>query len=408
MTNNPFFPIWQVDQQEYNAACKYLNVSPKQHLFEKLSGFLVHAPFVYTRPKGFSLFLAKPKLSRFRIARLDMVSNFLIKNHPIRHVLNGVIALYECDGEGYPEISVAPQGWRLLPSLVGWGISFMVSLIITMFWVSWQYMKYLISSPFRAKENLTGKKVFISGAGRGLGLEILLYSLQQGAEVIGTVRSRESYNELVTQLPKEAPVTLLIVDLSKPNAITEALQEQQVLPDSIDIAVLCAGIKHSDTSVLSMSRLRETFEVNLFSSIEFSKWLCASDHKASLVLVSSIGRWHGMHSSGGYNASKAALSIWGESLEMELYSMGNKNLNIMIVEPGIFESGMMKKSASSRFLFASRYKLSEKIISGALSGKKVLRYPFWFALLTWTICLGGRNFQNMFFASASKSINKSD
>lgn len=406
MTKKIFFPIWQIDRQEYEAICVYLEISSKEHLFEKLSDYLARAPFLFTRPKNFLLFLTKPRLTRFRIARLDLLSKLFFQNHPIRYILNGVIALYECDGEGYTEISTVPEGWKILISLAGWGGGFGVSLIISPLWLCWQYMIYLISFPFRHKDDLTGKRVLITGVSRGLGLDLLLYSLQQGAEVIGTVRNQESSVELLAQLPKEAPVKLLVVDLFQDKALIKALQNTHISSDSIDIAVLCAGIKYSDTSVLSLSNLRNTFEVNFFSSIELANWLCSSDHKKALVFISSIGRWHGMHLSGGYNASKAALSIWGESLEMELYNSGQQNCNVMIVEPGIFESGMMRETAISKFFFTSRNELATQIIFGALTGKKVLRYPFWFALLTWTMCLGGRSFRNHLFANTSKSIRK--
>ena len=109
-----------------------------------------------------------------------------------------------------------------------------------------------------------------------------------------------------------------------------------------------------------------------------------------------------MHSSCGYNASKAALSIWGESLEMELHRAGKQECKIMVVEPGIFASGMMTQQGISRLLFASRRELAIRILSGAQQGRKVLRYPFWFALLTWTVCLGGRGLRYRLFARAGK------
>jgi short-subunit dehydrogenase len=153
---------------------------------------------------------------------------------------------------------------------------------------------------------------------------------------------------------------------------------------------------------MDISKLRDTFEVNYFSSVELADWLFESTQKATLVLVSSIGRWHGMHSSCGYNASKAALSIWGESLEMELNLAGKSESRIMVVEPGMFASGMMEQRGISRFLFASRRELAIRILSGAQRGKKVLRYPSWFALLTWTVCLGGRGLRSRLFARAVK------
>ena len=87
---------------------------------------------------------------------------------------------------------------------------------------------------------------------------------------------------------------------------------------------------------------------------------------------------------------------------MELHLAGKQECKIMIVEPGMFESGMMEQKGISRLLFASRSELATRILSGAQRGKKVLRYPFWFALLTWTVCLGGRGLRSRLFARAGK------
>ena len=402
MMKNRLFPIWQPDQQEYQAVCAYLGVSPRTHLYEKLSDYLSKAPFRFARPKGFPLYLAKPRLTRFRIARLDLTSKLFFPDHPIRHILNGVIALHECDGEGYAELSAAPSGWTVPVSLFGWGVSFAASVFITTGWLCWYFMLYLAGALLRPTADLTGKRILITGVNRGLGLDLLLNSLEQGAQVTGTVRNRESLDALRTQLPEEAPVQLLVADLSQTGALVKALREGQVSPDRVDIAVLCAGVKYSGVSVLATPRLRDTFEVNYFSSVELADWLYGSAHRATLVLISSIGRWHGMHSSCGYNASKAALSIWGESLEMELHLAGKQQCKVMVVEPGIFASGMMEQKGVSSLLFASRRELATRILSGAQQGKKVLRYPFWFALLTWTVCLGGRGLRYRLFARNSK------
>lgn len=396
------FPIWQPDLQEYRAVCAYLGISPKTHIHEMLSEYLGKAPFRFNRPKGFALYLAKPGLTRFRIARLDLTSKLFFPDHPIRHILNGVIALHECDSEGYAELSTAPSGWAVPVSLLGWAFGFAASLFITTGWICWNFMRYLVGAPLRPVEDLTGKRILITGVNRGLGLDLLLHSLQQGAQVTGTVRNRESLDTLRAQLPKEAPVQLLVADLSQTGTLVKSLREGQISPDRVDIAVLCAGIKYSGISVLDTPRLRDTFEVNYFSSVELAGWLYGSAHKATLVLISSIGRWHGMHSSCGYNASKAALSIWGESLEMELHLAGKQDCKVMVVEPGIFASGMMTQKRVSKLLFASRRELAIRILSGAQQGRKVLRYPFWFALLTWAVCLGGRGLRYRLFARSRK------
>ena len=142
---------------------------------------------------------------------------------------------------------------------------------------------------------------------------------------------------------------LLIADLSRPNALVDALCEARITPESLRMVILSAGVKHDGESVLSLASLRDTMQVNFLSAAEFATWLCRpltqdaipepvsgpsivsppahGSSRTALVLVSSMGRWHGMHFACGYNASKAALSIWGESLDMELRQSGRERIH---------------------------------------------------------------------------------
>jgi len=105
-----------------------------------------------------------------------------------------------------------------------------------------------------------------------------------------------------------------------------------------------------------------------------------------------------MHLTGGYNASKAALSIWAESLEMEARLSGRNPLHVTIVEPGMFDSGMTRKRGLARLLLAPRRAVARRILAGALRGRRALRPPFWFALLTWVVCLSGRDLRFRLFS----------
>jgi NAD(P)-dependent dehydrogenase (short-subunit alcohol dehydrogenase family) len=393
------------------------------------------------------LFLARLRRTRFRIARLDLATKALFPDHPIRHALNAVIALHECDSQGYRQMASTPIGGPAFVSLLRWIFEFGLSLAITTPWLGWQYLIYIAGAPFRFDEDLAGKRVLITGVNRGLGKDLMLHCLEQGANIIGTVRTREALEGLAAQLPAEAPVKLLVVDLALPGAFAAGLLEAQVPAASIDIAILSAGTKYAGTSVLNATKLRETFQVNLFSAAEFTSWLRTSDsvtvpshgsgldtgpchaigtdqapgaralsslspaggarkHQApsrpTLVIVSSMGRWHGMHFSCGYNASKAALSIWAESLEMEMLVSGTRPVAVTVVEPGMFESEMTKPTPLTRLLLTPRRSVARRIVSGALAGRRVLRPPFWFALVTWGLCLAGRGLRFRVLARVTK------
>ena len=146
MVKELLFPVWQIDGQEYRAVCNYLGISPKEYLFEKLYRHLEKAPFHFTSPKGFPLYLARLRLNRFRAARLDLASKLLFPKHPIRHILNGVIALHECDAEGYKQLSAVPRGLMVPLALLGWGLSFLASAIVTTGWLGWQFTCLLYTS----------------------------------------------------------------------------------------------------------------------------------------------------------------------------------------------------------------------------------------------------------------------
>jgi len=426
--------------------CGYLGLTPVPRLYDHLTRYLAGAPFRFRRPTGFSLFLGRLRRTRFRIARLDLTTKVLFPDHPIRHVLNAVIALHECDSRGYRQMASTPIGGAIMVPLLRWFFEFGLSLAITTPWLGWQYLIYVAGAPFRFNEDLAGKRVLITGVNRGLGKDLMLHCLEQGANIIGTVRTREALEGLEAQLPAEAPIKLLVIDLVLPGAFVAGLLEAQVPATSIDIAILSAGTKNAGTSVLNVTKLHETFQVNFFSAVEFASWLRTSDRLSvpshgsgpaarargtiesdrlgdralsssspaegkrkhqtpshlTLVIVSSMGRWHGMHFSCGYNASKAALSIWAESLEMEMLVSGTRPFAVTVVEPGMFESEMTKSTPLTRLLLTSRRSVSRRVVSGALAGRRVLRPPFWFALLTWGLCLVGRGLRFRVLARMTK------
>ena len=268
------FPLWQIDPQEYRAVCAYLRLTPVTPLYERLSLYLAEAPFRFPCPRAFSRYLAQPRLTRFRIGRLDPMTKLFLPGHPLRHVLNSVIALHECDPRGYRELAIAPLGSRSGLIVSGQVLGFAANLAISLPWLAWQWVGYAAGAPFRAADELTGKRALITGVSRGLGRDLMLRCLEGGAEVIGIVRNQDSRNQLLAQLPARARATLLVADLSAPGALRTALHEARIPADSVSVAILSAAIKHDGKSVMSERELRETFQVNLFAAVELADWLC--------------------------------------------------------------------------------------------------------------------------------------
>lgn len=419
------FPLWQVDLREYQAVCAHLGVTPTKHVYERLSQHLAEAPFRYSRPRGFALHLAECRLTRWRIAVLDIATKAIFPGHPVRHVLNAAMALHECDSAGYAELARTQEGWKLLPKLLIAVLGYVLRMGVALPWLGWQFVVYRVGGLLRAPDELGSARILITGVGRGLGKDLMLHCLERGAEVVGTVRTTAALETVRSWLPGEAPVALVVADLSRPGALVDALRAAQIPPASLRMAIHSAAVKHDGASVLALPDLRDTFQVNCFSAAELAAWFCEPpgeasgttispppaqhdtphtahpmDRRRALVVVSSMGRWHGMHSSAGYNASKAALSIWAESLDMERRKSESRPVSVTIVEPGMFASGMMRTTALTHWLLVTRRSVAARIVAGGLAGKATLRPPFWFALLTWAVCMAGRGLRSRLFARA--------
>ncbi len=400
--NGPLFPTWQIDQEEYAFVCAYLGIEPDPAVYERLLAYLADAPFTQRRPRGLARELARRPLSRWRIARLDLASRLFFPGHPIRHVLNAVIALHECTGDGYRQLSRTRSGAAVWLDVVGAGLGLVAGLLLTLPWLAANAAAWIVRAPFAREPDLAGRSVLVTGVARGLGRDLMLECLERGARVVGTVRHEASRQAVAGELPTSAPVQLVAADLSRPGSIVQALTAAGVAPADLHMALLCAGTKHDGHSVLDVERLRDTVQVNLLSSAELAAWLVA-DREAgptALGVVSSIGRWHGMHSTAGYNASKAALSIWAESLELDLARRGGARPTVTVVEPGLFESGMSRRGGIRGLLFVPRRQLAMRIVDAVATGRCTLRTPRWFALLTWAVCAAGRGTRARLFARA--------
>jgi short-subunit dehydrogenase len=87
---------------------------------------------------------------------------------------------------------------------------------------------------------------------------------------------------------------------------------------------------------------------------------------------------------------------------MEMLVSGTRPVAVTVVEPGMFESEMTKPTPLTRLLVTPRRSVARRIVSGALAGRRVLRPPFWFALVTWGLCLAGRGLRFRVLARVTK------
>ncbi|KAH9940656.1 NAD-P-binding protein [Amylocystis lapponica] len=198
----------------------------------------------------------------------------------------------------------------------------------------------------------TAKVWLVTGANSGIGLAIAQHVLSQGDKVIATVRSLSKFSE--TELNGATP---LVVDFgSSDAAIRKAGEEALRIHGHIDVVVNNAGYGIiGPVEELNMDDVRAQFQANVFGVLTFTQALLPSfraRREGAILNVTSVAAIDGYAGWGAYDASKAALEAFSDSMSQELALFG---VRVLIVEPGYFPTKFFGNSPSAGTTLSTVY-----------------------------------------------------
>ena len=173
----------------------------------------------------------------------------------------------------------------------------------------------------------------VTGANRGIGLELARQLAARGNEVIGVCRTSSPELEAVAEVWSG-------IDVGSNDCIP-ALKEKAE-GRSIDVLINNAGIlRHESLTSLKWENLRDQFEVNSLGPLRVTQALLASLDEGSKVAIitSRMGSITDNTSGGayGYRMSKAAVNAAGVSLALDLKERG---IAVVLLHPGWVQTGM--------------------------------------------------------------------
>lgn len=183
------------------------------------------------------------------------------------------------------------------------------------------------------------KTVLITGAGRGIGRQIVLQYLEKGAKVIACARTVSDLDDLVAKGAEAYP--LEVTDIAAINALKASLGDRP-----IDALINNAGIIGPDRQAvgdMDIDGWRQAMEVNVFAPYRVSEALvdnvAASDHRTIVMLSSQMGSVQLTTSSDRfiYRSSKAALNQVMNCLAIEWKSRG---VRVISTHPGWVSTDM--------------------------------------------------------------------
>ena len=364
---------WDLDYVEYEVICRKLDFIPNPDYFRAMQRFVSNNS--NRKITKFSRYLSLIKKTTVSLQLLDLFTRIFIKNHPIRYQLNAIIAIHECDYRDTKKINLSYIGKvKVLFNIVFISIKLSLLLAIMPFWAVLLYLKYFFRLEINFK-SLRGKTILLTGASRGIGLSIFKTLVTKGVNIIVITREKdERFSEFNN-------VRNIQADLSNDSELINSLCQNNINPNEIDYSILCAGIKVKGLSNF-YKNLIKTMQVNFITNAQYCNWV--KDSHSHTIIISSIGRYHGMHNNNGYNASKSALSIFTESLILD-QKKELKQATFGLIEPGIVLTEMTETSYFSKFFGVSQQEASNKIIKSMIKKNKSMVFPFFFRLLTFFV-----------------------
>ncbi|WP_144183685.1 SDR family NAD(P)-dependent oxidoreductase [Elioraea rosea] len=178
------------------------------------------------------------------------------------------------------------------------------------------------------RSDLTGMRLFVTGAGSGIGHALLRLALADGAAVACLARDEVEAQRLQALV---APERVLVADLR--HGASGLVREAAARLGGLDGVALAAGLfDHRASSETDREAWQTVLDVNLTASFEMARdALPLLGSGGSIVLVSSQIGLVGHPRAAAYTASKAALNGLAKSLALEAAPRG---VRVNAVAPG--------------------------------------------------------------------------
>jgi len=212
---------------------------------------------------------------------------------------------------------------------------------------------------------MTEKKVwFITGAGRGMGVDIAKAALAAGYGVVATGRDPERVSAAIGDSDNLLTVKLDVTDTADAQAAVEAAVDRF---GRIDVLVNNAGNFNAGFfEEIAPEDFRAQIETTLFGPVNVTRAalpFMRAQRSGLVVTISSTAGISGQQFCTAYAASKFGVEGWMESLTPEVAPFG---IRTMLVEPGFFRTELLtpestKFAASSIEDYAER---TEQTVAG--------------------------------------------
>jgi NAD(P)-dependent dehydrogenase (short-subunit alcohol dehydrogenase family) len=190
------------------------------------------------------------------------------------------------------------------------------------------------------------QRILVTGASRGIGLELVRRFLDRGDRVVATARKPGAATEL-NRLAFAHPgrLSVLPLDLAKPHSIDELVRELPLVAESIDVLVNNAGVlpTRERFGALEARHLEETFRVNAMGPVLLTQALAPLFARSGAAKVMNLSSVLGSIAerdafyTPSYAISKAALNMGTRLLA---HALADQGVTVFAIHPGWVRTDM--------------------------------------------------------------------
>jgi NAD(P)-dependent dehydrogenase (short-subunit alcohol dehydrogenase family) len=189
------------------------------------------------------------------------------------------------------------------------------------------------------------KKVwFVTGAGRGMGVEFVKAALAAGYQVVGTGRNTDKVAKV---LGYDKNLLIVKLDVTDPTDAEAAVKLALDRFGRIDVLVNNAGNFYGGFfEELTPKQIERQINTNLYGPMNVTRAVLPEMRKARsghIISISSLAGLVGFEYNAAYCASKFGLEGFMESLHQDVAPYGIKTT---IVEPGFFRTKFLEPEST--------------------------------------------------------------
>jgi short-subunit dehydrogenase len=234
--------------------------------------------------------------------------------------------------------------------------------------------------------DFSNRNILITGASSGIGYQLAKDLAKEGANLALLAIRKNIIDDLAEELRSfpsrddldfnQGKIITTYCDVTSKESVKESFNYVKKEFVNIDIVILNSGASYRMTvEEFNSDHLEEIFNVNLMGLVYCLNEIIPDfiqKRNGCIVGISSLSEVRGFPASAAYCSSKAAVSIFLESVRIELKKY---NIKVLTVKPGFIKTPMTDKNEFYMPFFMSVEKAAGIIIRGIKKEKRIIQFP---------------------------------